>query len=49
MTASGIGLGSFLIPPLAQAVIVSGGWREGYLVLGLILLLIPLPLAALFR
>lgn len=48
LTASGIGIGSFVVPPLAQAVISASGWRQGYFVLGVIMFLVPLPLQALF-
>jgi MFS family permease len=48
VTSSGIGLGSFIMPPLAQAVIGAFGWRDAYLVLGMIVFAVPLPLVALF-
>jgi predicted MFS family arabinose efflux permease len=36
------------MPPLAQAFIGADGWRYAYLVLGMIVFLVPLPLVALF-
>jgi len=48
VTSSGIGLGSFIMPSLAQAVIGATDWRHAYLILGLIVLAVPLPLVALF-
>jgi MFS family permease len=47
VTSSGIGLGSFVMPPLAQAVIGAAGWRQAYMVLGIVVFLVPLPLVAL--
>ena len=45
---AGVGLGAALIPPLAQAVITNYGWREAYLAIGGVVLLISLPLIIVF-
>lgn len=44
----GIGSGAMVMPALAQALISSFGWRAAYAILGLAVLLIPLPAAAAF-
>ena len=47
---AGVGLGAALMPTLAQAVITNYGWREAYLAIGGVVLLISLPvLIALLR
>jgi len=45
---AGSGLGSMVFPPIAQALISACGWRVAYAVLGGIILLVGIPLAALF-
>jgi predicted MFS family arabinose efflux permease len=45
---AGTGIGSMVLPPLAQALISNVGWRGAYLVLGGMVLLAGLPLTALF-
>ena len=45
---AGSGIGSMALPPIAQALISSYGWRVAYAVLGLLILLIAVPLASLF-
>lgn len=44
---AGIGLGSFIIPFVAQHAIAGAGWRSAYFTLGLLAVLIPVPLNAL--
>lgn len=44
---AGVGLGSFIIPFIAQHAIQQAGWRSAYLILGLLAVLLPLPLNAL--
>lgn len=41
---AGVGLGSFLIPFIAQHAISGAGWRSAYLTLALLAVAIPLPL-----
>jgi predicted MFS family arabinose efflux permease len=48
LTTSGIGVGAFVMPSLAQWIISEAGWRWAYAALGLLVLLIPLPLVWLF-
>ena len=48
LAAVGIGLGVLLLLPLIQTLISSRGWQFAYLSFSLLLLLIPLPLNALF-
>jgi MFS family permease len=45
---AGSGLGSMVFPPIAQALISACGWRAAYAVLGGVILLLGIPLAALF-
>ena len=45
---AGSGLGSMVFPPFAQALISAHGWRVAYGVLGLVILLLGIPLAATF-
>jgi len=44
---AGIGLGSFVIPLIAQHAIAGNGWRTAYLILGILAVLVPLPMNAL--
>jgi predicted MFS family arabinose efflux permease len=48
LVMAGSGVGSMLLPPLAQALITTAGWRGAYLVLGGVVLLAGLPLTALY-
>src|SRR5215475_5767032 len=45
---AGIGVGGFLTPPLAQALITTVGWRQAYVVLGLLVIGITIPVVGLF-
>jgi MFS family permease len=45
---AGVGTGAMVFPPIAQALIAGYGWRAAYIVLGLLVLLLGLPLTALF-
>ncbi len=45
---AGSGLGSMVFPPAAQALISAFGWRMAYLVLGVAILVVALPLVTLF-
>jgi len=45
LTVTGYGLGGIISPPLAQWLISSYGWRQAYVILGLITLIIVIPLA----
>jgi MFS family permease len=45
---SGAGLGALILPPLIGRIIQQAGWRQAYLVLGLINLLLVLPALVLF-
>ena len=45
---AGVGVGSMVFPKLAQRVIDAQGWRSAYVVLGLIILALGVPLTALF-
>ena len=40
LTSSGASFGTFLFPPLAAALIAAYGWRNAYLILGLIGLIV---------
>ena len=48
LVMAGVGTGSMLFPPLAQTLIAGYGWRTAYMVLGALVLLLGLPLTALF-
>jgi MFS family permease len=45
LTSAGTGLSSVIFPPLATALIASGGWRQAMIVLGLITLAIAVPVS----
>ena len=45
ITVAGFGLGGIISPPLAQWLISTYDWRQSYLILGLITLIIIIPLA----
>jgi MFS family permease len=44
----GLGLGAFVMPSLAQRLIESGGWRWAYVCIGLMVMLVAIPVVALF-
>ena len=44
----GAGLGSSLMPYLAHSIIASSGWRTAYLVIGIIVIVVTVPVVALF-
>lgn len=48
LVVAGVGVGSMLLPWLAQRVIDSHGWRVAYQVLGAMVLVMGIPLTALF-
>jgi MFS family permease len=48
LVMAGVGTGAMLFPPIAQALIAAHGWRTAYVVLGVLVLLLGLPLTALF-
>jgi MFS family permease len=48
-TEAGIGIGSFIMPPLAQFLIIKFGWRASYSVLAGLLFIIGLPVTRLMR
>lgn len=48
LVVAGVGTGSMILPPLAQAVINAAGWRVAYLVLGALVLVFGIPLTALW-
>jgi MFS family permease len=45
---AGVGTGSMIFPPIAQALIAGYGWRAAYIVLGALVLVLGIPLTALF-
>ena len=45
LSLAGVGVGATIIPPLTQALIGEFGWREAYLSLAFLALVIPLPMA----
>ena len=48
LAMAGIGLGAFIMPPLAQALITGVGWRHAYVLLGLLVIGITIPVVGLF-
>ncbi|MGC9951504.1 MAG: MFS transporter [Bryobacteraceae bacterium] len=48
LVMAGVGTGAMLFPPVAQALIAGYGWRNAYLVLGALVLVLGLPLTAVF-
>ncbi len=48
LVVAGVGTGAMVFPPLAQALISSYGWRTAFVVLGALVLVLGLPLTALF-
>jgi predicted MFS family arabinose efflux permease len=48
LVMAGVGVGSILLPPLAQWIIDNHGWRVAYRVLGLCIFVMGIPLTALF-
>ena len=48
LAAGGIGLGALIFVPLIQYLIYSYGWQWAFLIFGLLFILIPLPLNAIF-
>jgi sugar phosphate permease len=48
LAAAGGGLGSFLVPPVVQALIASVGWRQAYVFMGLTIIVITVPIVSTF-
>jgi MFS family permease len=48
LTMLGIGLGAIFMPPIAQRLIASFGWRTAYTILGFSVLVIPIPVVLAF-
>lgn len=48
LASSGAGLGSFVFPPLAQWLITAAGWRATYLILGLVVIAVTVPVIGIF-
>lgn len=48
LAAAGAGLGSFVVPPVVHALIAAFGWRWAYVVIGVTMILITVPIVALF-
>lgn len=48
LVMAGSATGAMIFPPLAQALITSAGWRNAYFILGGMVLILGLPLTALF-
>src|SRR6266853_378708 len=45
---SGVGLGGFVMPQLAEVLIERGGWRSAYPILGVLTLVVAFPVVALW-
>ena len=48
LVMAGVGTGAMLFPPIAQSLIGRFGWRAAYMILGCLVLLLGVPLTALF-
>lgn len=48
LVMAGIGLGAFITPPLAQALITGVGWRQAYVLLGFLTIGVTIPVVGLF-
>lgn len=48
LVMAGAGVGGIIFPALAQGIIARSGWRAAYLVMGIIILVMGVPLTALF-
>ncbi len=48
LVMAGVGTGAMVFPPIAQMLIASYGWRAAYFCLGALVLILGLPLTALF-
>jgi MFS family permease len=48
LAMAGMGVGAFIMPPLAQALITTVGWRQAYVFLGLLVMGITMPVVGLF-
>lgn len=48
LVMAGVGTGAMVFPPIAQALISGYGWRAAYITLGLVVLLLGIPLTAIF-
>jgi predicted MFS family arabinose efflux permease len=48
LVMAGVGAGSMILPSVAQRIIDMHGWRVAYLVLGVLVLIMGIPLTALF-
>ncbi|MGE0826351.1 MAG: MFS transporter [Candidatus Binatia bacterium] len=44
----GLGLGTFVMPSLAQILITSYGWRSAYVLIGLMVMVVTIPVVGLF-
>jgi MFS family permease len=44
----GLGLSTFIMPSLAQTLIATGGWRRAYVVIGLMVMAVAIPVVAPF-
>lgn len=44
----GVGLGSFIMPSLAQVLIAAVGWRGAYVLMGLMVMVVTIPVVGLF-
>src|SRR5262245_40927930 len=48
LAMAGISVGGFILPPLAQTLITTVGWRQAYVFLGLLAIGITMPVVGLF-
>jgi MFS family permease len=48
VTMVGLGLGTFIMPSLAQTLITAVGWRQAYVLLGLMAMVVAIPVVGLF-
>ena len=48
LAMAGVGLGTLIMPSLAQALIATVGWRQAYVLFGLMVIVVSIPVVGLF-
>ncbi len=48
LAMAGLGLGTFIMPSLAQMLLTDFGWRQSYVIVGVMVMVVAIPVVALF-
>ena len=48
LAAAGAGLGSFIVPPVVETLIAAVGWRKAYVLMGLTIIVVTVPIVSIF-